>query len=1617
MSVINRIEIANFLNKKGDVSSSWEAKMRHLLFNLRGQSTAMSMENGFGKTTMADALIGMLSRNRTLMSKTREKMSPSRAAGPWTHIRVEFIFTLGFVGQSDMLSSAGEQSGGQELWVFGMYGHSDTKPGYYFYRGRFEELPVSSTTADGKLQLFSNDHFLKALRALKVEMPKDRESWLDAISLHISRKELEQLAAFQKEGGADKSQIFNAIKPRAGEKADQAFFYEVLAPQILAGASQGETDESEEFIEELIINSGRNVSELRHKIEQKNLDLEHNRNKADHLHDLSAAADKLTAARRLRSDTRRKLEDQASCLAQAGQQGIPGIPALSCGEGAVAQMAAELAMRLGETCPLVPLSLLAHVTGTGVRKIEEYFESQQLPSYRHDRIDIVYHPDVSWVTGRSMRLYPMTEAIRLLDRSQHIFKDDAQRVEILAQLNEAADLFLDRDTNPFREQYLADKTFLHTLQSELQDIKDRQRQLDSLRDELESRDKEFIDNETVYTDAIKEGLFTEQELSEPQKTEKEVQATLLSLNNSYSKFHETLGRFRPQSARWEQFLHDHGQQAKPADLLQERDELRDELEEKLHALRELRAQQQRREREVNQQIQLIDQQKPQQEALCQQLQRLAECYAHVAQKFPDETVAGLISRLEERQRYARMEHNQLLSELRTAQHELDELQKVEVAFQTFSSRFAQQSPQGLEHALWKERDELNRQLPSCQHEVERLQTLAASLHAFHEQFDRTDPLAWLQAARDQYPAKLLEQGELCDHLADIRRQLSDLKEGLVSPGPVENQCRQLLDEQDISHQPLHEVVATLFDEGDPRQQEWLAQAHNLLFAPVLGSKNAALEVAELLSLHGLAVPVFTRHSLRQAALQPDATLLGAVTGYASRAVQALLDPACINQWQEQLNDELQTYGRLLADVQEQLALYHPESNSVALARTAAQAQQLNVARELPVQNAQLQALHSRLQTLDRMLTEENRTLMRAAERFLGLGGEGAITALQQRTQTVQQQCESAGERLGALEQQLTGDLRRRIDQAEQFLAAGGEQELARLAEEVARLLLSRQQCSEQHGQCRADLERCEQEIKEYGVRIRQVYDNDERAQLQALDAYLKEGGPQFMAGAKARIAALTEQLATAQKRASLKFDRIRAYLNTRDNKEGPVALKRQIAEIKSELKQAARSQESKESDISRIHEQQPQRLKAILHIDQAASRWLKQLACFGRSMLAALPEPDSERLQTMPLFVKAEQYRQTIASAIGDIDAVIYSAEALTEQLQQEQIGDLTQALKRQERIHDERQAEFRAVLQRIQSRERRLFNSTERSRLDSIHLADHAALRELASMITTICDQIVESEECLAMLRESVSGYEDKLNERLSSIIMHAADNLSILQRVAKSSSADNAYFVIDATIVDEEGVRQLVHTLLSEIEDTQKQLRSRKAKNLEVGSNETQANNLQKSLRKQIYRGLFRNVSIRLKHDTIRPHGHLFSFNEAMSEGQREALSLMWLVKLSEFAIERELKSIPGRYRRKKRASCESVIILDGLFSKLSHRKLIEDSLESLRNTRGHFQMIGLIHNPNYENNAAIFPTYLVGNVIGGLRGQGGHVTVHDGVCVKPEAVGRGVGESSLFHLHVDS
>ena len=77
MSVISRIEISNWLNL--DSTREWNPDYRHVVLDLRGQSTAVQAQNGTGKTRMSRAILALLGRDREFTSDARAKMAPRSA--------------------------------------------------------------------------------------------------------------------------------------------------------------------------------------------------------------------------------------------------------------------------------------------------------------------------------------------------------------------------------------------------------------------------------------------------------------------------------------------------------------------------------------------------------------------------------------------------------------------------------------------------------------------------------------------------------------------------------------------------------------------------------------------------------------------------------------------------------------------------------------------------------------------------------------------------------------------------------------------------------------------------------------------------------------------------------------------------------------------------------------------------------------------------------------------------------------------------------------------------------------------------------------------------------------------------------------------------------------------------------------------------------------------------------------------------------------------------------------------------------------------------------------------------------------------------------------------------
>jgi hypothetical protein len=183
MSVISRIEIANWLNL--DSTREWNPDYRHVVLDLRGQSTAVQAQNGTGKTRMSRAILALLARDREFTSDARAKMAP-RSAPCGSHIRMEVVHPLDST-QARMLRLGSDPAG--ERYILGMYGYGGQgqKVTFYKYDGRLEDCPVAFR--DGhRVTLISDDAFRRSLRATNgVLIDPSEEEWLLEIGKHFDR--------------------------------------------------------------------------------------------------------------------------------------------------------------------------------------------------------------------------------------------------------------------------------------------------------------------------------------------------------------------------------------------------------------------------------------------------------------------------------------------------------------------------------------------------------------------------------------------------------------------------------------------------------------------------------------------------------------------------------------------------------------------------------------------------------------------------------------------------------------------------------------------------------------------------------------------------------------------------------------------------------------------------------------------------------------------------------------------------------------------------------------------------------------------------------------------------------------------------------------------------------------------------------------------------------------------------------------------------------------------------------------------------------------------------------------------------------------------------------------
>jgi hypothetical protein len=278
--------------------------------------------------------------------------------------------------------------------------------------------------------------------------------------------------------------------------------------------------------------------------------------------------------------------------------------------------------------------------------------------------------------------------------------------------------------------------------------------------------------------------------------------------------------------------------------------------------------------------------------------------------------------------------------------------------------------------------------------------------------------------------------------------------------------------------------------------------------------------------------------------------------------------------------------------------------------------------------------------------------------------------------------------------------------------------------------------------------------------------------------------------------------------------------------------------------------------------------------------------------------------------------------------------------------------------------------------------NGLSESEIES--LANPRSADDLSQSVLTlhalIESHLIKAEAKYKLNEADVEGAKRRMLKSMAGFTISAKENFALL-KTTMSSGGNGASIKISGKVIDADDMKETLNKIIQRIE---REL-SRRQEDIETATTSKESDQafedrLRSIIRSDFYRSAFRGDKegdssgprLEFSHPQI-GGGRFIHLSRDLSTGQFNALTLLILVKLADYSMRRETRneynglSVP----RSKQLLTARTVMIDGLFSNLSDKKMIRDSLSILESLKGNFQLIGWIHNQQYENDYNLFPS----------------------------------------------
>jgi len=943
----------------------------------------------------------------------------------------------------------------------------------------------------------------------------------------------------------------------------------------------------------------------------------------------------------------------------------------------------------------------------------------------------------------------------------------------------------------------------------------------------------------------------------------------------------------------------------------------------------------------------------------------------------------------------------------------------------FSELLNETQLNNLEFFIDKKLSELEGQLTDLEKEWKSEFDYTSAIENFENNHEE-DIDSVIDALHEEYRTRSAAISKKRKELDSLKTQHDQLlKNGEITPSNLVNDVHQ---ELDFSGTTVQQVISEM-KLPENRLAELLTEFSSVLHAPIADSYNDAITMLEQLISVGKDYPVFYKEKLTSYCQHADRS--SALLPYESLHVKVLTDNNFLPELLARLEKQINTLKTEIEEAEIALQQISPESEQYKLLQTVKEGYEKDIKSSFINSSKRIDNLVKELQHIKAIKASREYLLIKVAQHYEQIGGDTHLNSIIEqkiKNDSVLLTLDSENEELSQI---LTERNIAHFQNASRFCEYGGIKTLRQLESDKtdseltqAKLKKEFDQLKEKEVNCYSRLQNAQLFVKNGGLPLiyeltsklvnnenkivplnQSVLDTDKtirnltrkvselsekytqargqylewKSPLESAALYLTQSGLEFDLAFQDKRLKLADEKRVIEQKLQFNFGLAQDYVNVKDDENYNEKL---ISKIQNINETIARNDQEIQRISDAVEEHQNQISEKHVRANEYQKEYLKfqRLQQLSSSLISYLQtEVEVTYEETEP--TSHTQYAIDIESEIraeqtNDHDHTAELYLNLFDAIEGLELEDSHGTISNITKVINNKQANLISNIDAnlktdgvVRDAERQELKSNNISRIIS-------AIQKLKPNIEKAA---IDKEKLVERTAEDVRNQKQNLANSMVLLTNTLKDNLKLMKSSLVKGNGQ-AGFSLDANIVPDDQIQHQIEKMIASVKLEEERFQN-DVNNPDKIINKTEAQHiasLQEKLKLEFNRSVFigkddkfNNLpSIKVIHPRLTA-SRMIPLSEKFSVGQRAAIGLLLLVKLAAFNSERVNNT--GTINRSNRNLIpDKVVIIDGLFSNLSDRKMINDSLETVMNIKDEFQIIGWLHNPYYKNNFDIFPRF---------------------------------------------